>query len=908
MNSGEKLDNKNNKNSSRFLKRFLGIISVSIIASILIIYVFLDGFIKSRIIREVNNSSQGLYNLTIDQLDAKFWSGAIAMKDVWLRPDKTKLNTLKLKDSLASIPDVNLHFDSVNISTIRWIRYLLNKEKLEIGTVLIDRPDFIIHNDIRGETTIKIGEQNFLDLLPGIIAAFTGSLRIDAILVKDGHLHYDLHGKNGVVHQIADSVYIDLQKIIIDTLESNNALYSKKAFIQLNNYTLTSDDNRHKFIIKKIRGAIHDSTLMARDIFYLQKDSIDNSKDLMKIVVESVNSHGVDYGNLLKDKKIFLRSLVIQSPVVDLNASENPIEKYGNSKDSEEQQKSILDVVAPYISGAFRIDTLSVKNGAINYQILNDKIHIFQSANHINLDFSRVVVDTTFKKSDLYVENMNVSLQNYHLKKDKESELKVKFVKASVGDSILQLKDVAYVNLTNDLYKISAKSIVGDGIDYMLMLDKKKLNLNSLSIISPQIEIVSISKKTNSKKYSSSKDFFRTAMGPFSDASFVVRKLDIKKAAFKIKIQGTKDIIEQNIDNLNLKVFDIKIDSSIADLNKLYNYFEGDINGYQLKVFKDNIKLQIEDVAIDSRQKKLSADNFVLTQIKSFGPTQRFYFIDSIQAVSIKGFDFDKLLSKQEVFAEDVEVENMNLKITYDGDKDFKTNSVHRMPQGLFQRIKFNLDIDTVNFKNSSILYSGKSKDEQKPDLLSLDKFNAGISNLTNRSSKMSDSTPALIKGSAYVLGEGLLEFHMEMPLLSKQFNMHYGGVMGNMNGQKFNDLLHSEGIRVESGEILPSTFEVDVINGTAFGEIQFVYKDLHIEMFDLKDQEEKRKKFMSLLGNFTVKNSNPNHRGEHPEVVNVCARVTDEDSFFNFIWRILSDGITRTVVKDTIYKVKNEN
>jgi hypothetical protein len=184
---------KNTGRSLKFLKWLVGILLVLSAGFIMFVYVFLDSIVKKQIIKGVYQASEGLYALEIDHLNAEFWSGAIEMEKVWLRPNKEVLRYLRVSDTSNYIPNVNLYFDSVSISRIGWFRYLLNREKLEIGKVLISRPDFLIEGKITG-ATVREENRNFLELLPGIIAAFTGSLRIEEIMVRNGRLHYDLTG------------------------------------------------------------------------------------------------------------------------------------------------------------------------------------------------------------------------------------------------------------------------------------------------------------------------------------------------------------------------------------------------------------------------------------------------------------------------------------------------------------------------------------------------------------------------------------------------------------------------------------------------------------------------------------------------------------------------------------------
>ncbi|MBX9852082.1 MAG: hypothetical protein K2X86_10020, partial [Cytophagaceae bacterium] len=74
-----------------FLKWTAGLLIILSLLIIPFIYFFLDAIVKHRIIEGVHKSSEGLYILQIEELDAKFWSGAISMKDVYFKPDAERL-------------------------------------------------------------------------------------------------------------------------------------------------------------------------------------------------------------------------------------------------------------------------------------------------------------------------------------------------------------------------------------------------------------------------------------------------------------------------------------------------------------------------------------------------------------------------------------------------------------------------------------------------------------------------------------------------------------------------------------------------------------------------------------------------------------------------------------------------
>lgn len=889
---------------TRFLKWILSILFFLSFCFILFVYVFLDPLIKHRIKKGVHESSEGLYNLEIGDLDAKFWSGAITMDNVWLRPDSIQLKKIKSKDTSAVTSDVNLYFDSVSISHIKWFRYILNNKKLEVGEVLIERPDFIVHSYFSEHKTIRQSDRNFLDLLPGIIAAFTGSLQIEAILVSNGHLHYDIHGKTGVVHQLADSIFIDLKKIRIDTAATKNDLYADSVFLDIKNYHLHTPDNLNTLHIKSASGTVHDSVLNLKDIHYFRKDSLkEQYKDVFEVSLRQVEGRGVDYGNLLRDQKIFLRTMILHAPDVELQSSENPIEKE-EAADTNGNEKTLLDNIVPYLTGAFKIDTLSVLNGRINYKIVNSTKNIAQSAENIFLNFSRILVDTVVTGSKIYAEDMTVNLENYKLKKGDFSELNIASMKASVKDSLLQIGAIRFYEKKNDVYYIAANEVKGKGVDFRKILEEKKANMSSLVIKSPSINIVSGKvKKEAAKKYESPKAFFNEVLGPLADASLRVDKLIITNADIKYETHSKAGIIAQRAKQVTFRLDDVKVDSASAMSLDFFRGVRVTMDDYELKVHKQNFKINIDNVKANSLEENILLKDMRITQIQSFADTQRYYFVNTINRIRADKFDFQRLVRTRELHTQLLNVDEMNLEIFLDAGELVKPEYIHNMPHELMKKIIMYIRIDTANFSDSRLIYSNQEKTVIEPAVLKFDEMNFSVYNFTNDPKLMTDSTPAYFCGTALLMGEGKMYTTISIPLLASDFNGHFEGKIDSMRGEVFNSLLAIGGFKMTSGILLPSSFEGDIINGNAKGALQLVYQNLHIQLLD--EKEEPTKKFRSKLANFVVKNNNPNDDEEEPEIVPLSAQRTPEDGFFFFLWRTIQSGIIETITKSTLYTEK---
>ncbi|MBX9851813.1 MAG: hypothetical protein K2X86_08650 [Cytophagaceae bacterium] len=785
-------------------------------------------------------------------------------------------------------------------SSIKWFGYLLNNKKLEVGKVLLDNPSFLINTKAHPGKSIRETDRNFLELLPGIIAAFTGSLRIEGILIRNGSLQYDVQGRQGITHQLADSIWVDLQKIVIDTISTKKTLYSDKAFISLSNYILKNPGNLNNLSIGRVYGAVHDSILNAQDIYFHKQDSANAKfKDELILSLDKIQTRGVDYSRFLKDKKIAIRTMILYQPDVKMKSSDSPVTR---QEVKNEQQPSILDQVIPYISGSFRMDTLAIKNGKINYKIENSGKSIMQSADHINLQFSRVLIDTLKKNHEVFAEDMSLQLSNYNLTKKDVSELNIASLSASLKDSSLLIKRINFKNSKGNTYSFSAERIFGNGIDYMKMLTEDAA-FNALKITRPSITIKAREENNKTTKhFDNPQVFFRSVFGPLADASLKIKKFIIENGDINYSIKSDSGFIEQNANDLFVRINEVKIDSVSAMDYDFYKSFVLSGNNYQVKVHQENFVVKVTDFSMNSEKSQILLNKLSISQIRSFGELQRYYFINTIESAVLENFQFDKLISESKIHSGSLDINKMNLRILLDDGKPNIPDYLHYMPNELMQKLHVYLRMDSVKLNDAYIGYEAHDPEYKEAGKLSFEKLNLTAYNIANDTILMTDFTPAIARGSMYIMGEGLMDFYIESPLMSKKFNVRFGGTIDSMEGRYFNSLLAFGGIRLESGELLPSTFDVTVKNGSANGQMQFVYKDLHVKILD--DNEEP-KKFASVLGNFAIKNHNPNDKDEEPETVFLCARRTDEDGFFNFIWRTLKGGIVETVTKSTVYSVK---
>jgi hypothetical protein len=902
------MEQEGKKKKTHFIKAFwewiVGILFVITFLGVVFVYFFLDSIVKNRIVEGVNHASAGLYVLEIEDLTAEFWTGAIKMNNVWLRPDGTVLQKMREVDSMAYIPNVNLRLDSVSISSIRWLRYLLSNKKLEIGTVRISKPDCIVQAHLNYNSTIKESNRNFLDYLPGMIAAFTGSLRIDAIEVDEGNVHFDLHTKEGMIHQLADSIKMDIRKILIDTLSPRSALYSEKALIDIRNYRFSTPDNLSSLKIKRIYGRVEDSILTIVNINYRHKDSLNEKyPDEVHVNIKDVETKGVDFRHLLQNQKVALRTMKFKEPHVRILSS--GIKPVDSSKvAAQSSDSSILNQISPYIAENFLMDSFSIENGFVSYDINSNKDKTHQSAENIYLHFTSINLDSIKQKSSKSIEDVNLKLRNYIFTKDDNLELSINSFYASVKDSLLSLKKFSFKSFGEDTFQVEAAVFKGNGMDYIEMARNKRANLEAITILNPDILIISNPSKDPTGKAKvktrNGRKFFEESLGPLVDASLKAKNVIIKDGKITSFIRTRHSTIEQTGNNLSLIIKDLKFDSSSANRYEFYESFNLDVNQYSVKVHGENFKIDIANVQADSKNGRLDLNDVEVSQIRSYGPEQRYFFINKIKHALASNVDFERFLIWQEVHTRRLTIDEMDLRIFLDEGKAVRPSYASDMPQDLMRKLPFYLRVDTVKINNSNIAYLDQDKKLNEPGRITFERLDLLALNFTNDSTIMTDAYPATLEGKTYIMGKGLLKFRIIIPLLSKAFDTYFSGSIDTLDGKAFNSLLAFADVQITRGRILPGEFQVEINEGSAAGRLRFQYEDLHLKVINPKSH--KVAKLKSLVGNFMVKNGNPKKKGDDPEIVPVCGKISNEDGFFYFMWKVLRDGIITTVTKDSVY------
>jgi hypothetical protein len=333
-------------------------------------------------------------------------------------------------------------------------------------------------------------------------------------------------------------------------------------------------------------------------------------------------------------------------------------------------------------------------------------------------------------------------------------------------------------------------------------------------------------------------------------------------------------------------------DDISINLHNYELYPTGDLYGYRIQAATFDGKSGIAKLDRITIQPK-TTDAVFMQQLTVRVPRLKI----RMQEILIRKFNLFQALHKKALNMEAVVVESATIEVYQN--KNLPLSRHKKMPHELFRAIKPYLNIDTILLRNSKILYTEyKGTEEGKLDF---ENVNGVLLNITNDTLKMSAATPARVDARAELLGAGVLDLSLQLPLLSSNFQCDYTANLGIIDVTLLNQfVVDKNNIRVESGDVEQVFLKVKVRNGLAKGTLEATYDDLKISILGKKTGD--KKTLVSAIANIVLRGKNEKGSKKNPfKVGTIYYKREPTDGILRFISRTAQMGLLETLVPRNI-------
>jgi hypothetical protein len=317
--------------------------------------------------------------------------------------------------------------------------------------------------------------------------------------------------------------------------------------------------------------------------------------------------------------------------------------------------------------------------------------------------------------------------------------------------------------------------------------------------------------------------------------------------------------------------------------DSLYTFNVGKMN-----VIYSDSALVIDSVKVVPNYSKRRFAEIAGKQTDRFDISARklyFHSVDLKTFIEYHGFDCKKL-----------EIQRFNLRAFRDKN-DTRHFAVPMSVQQLLRESPVFVNIDTIELKQSNIIYEEVAPGKKAPGVISFDNIEASLTGITNDSVRIQENSKIVVEAVSKLSGEGTVKALFIIPMKATGMEFFCGGLITGVPLKTLNKMVEpTAGISFSSGFIDSIDFEFNAGDVESRGWMKFRYKDLQIELPESgKNNTFGEKLMVFLANNLIIKKNNPSGEG-YASKVPLHYERNRQRFMFNYTWKTLYSGIKETV------------
>ena len=460
--------------------------------------------------------------------------------------------------------------------------------------------------------------------------------------------------------------------------------------------------------------------------------------------------------------------------------------------------------------------------------------------------------------------------------------------------------------LPDNIYQAKVNDIKLTGVRPWTIFFSNKLELGTIAIKDPSVQLLHEKQSYNSLK---------TAKSPYEIISKFVKSFSVKKIIFEninftYTNQGSPNKSRiSRVENLNLEVFDLLIDStSDKDLKRFY-YTKGCIfNLKQIQIpSQDSLNtIKISELLFSTVTRSLSMKHMVLQprfkemeySVRTNGDDRIGIIFDDIKLEEI---DIKKLFEDKKIYAESLNINHGKVTVFTDT-RTFNVppKSPYRpFPHEAFKDWGLKFKIDTIKMNNFNITYSEYNPGTKSAGNVIFKRVKGNINNFTNDTIPLKTNPNCLVTFKGYLMNRAAITLKFDFDMMAPKGDFMFMGNVKKMEIPHLNQVTASLGFaKAEKGTLNDFTCNLKGDRYGLKGSATMLYQDLNVTILKKGDEVGlKKRKLLSFFANeFVIKDSNP--IGKQPVRVSTIQyeRIPTKPFFFT-LWKSILSGITQSVM-----------
>ncbi|RYU86165.1 hypothetical protein EWM62_18330 [Mucilaginibacter terrigena] len=447
------------------------------------------------------------------------------------------------------------------------------------------------------------------------------------------------------------------------------------------------------------------------------------------------------------------------------------------------------------------------------------------------------------------------------------------------------------------LYELHVNRLIISNAHPFELYFKKKLNIGRIALNEPEIRI----NKYAEKKADTAKKDDRTLYQKISKSLKLIHVGEILFTNINYKqfnYTGPK-VAKSELKEMDVKVTDLLIDSATQTDTSRFLYSRDittELKNYNSKSADGLYNFKVKSVKLSTQTKKLTIAGLDLKPIDHtlfFQKSKKDRFTLRMQDITLYNFDYITYQKSQTIDVKKMVINKGKFEVfsNYNGPLQTTDRLVTFPHWAIRHAIKATLNIDTLDLKHMSVMYSQLNKASKKFGHLKFDNINGRFLNLTNRKEDLAKNNITTANLTSYFMGKAKLDLHFVFNLNDATYNYAYKGHLAPMNMADVNPVLMPLSmVKITSGRVTSFDFNVHSTQKVSKGTVSFLYHDLKVDV--LRPDYTKKTLISALANAVIIKHDNPDDGDKTPRLANVVYIRPANFPFFKTVWHVLLNGI----------------
>lgn len=356
------------------------------------------------------------------------------------------------------------------------------------------------------------------------------------------------------------------------------------------------------------------------------------------------------------------------------------------------------------------------------------------------------------------------------------------------------------------------------------------------------------------------------------------------------------------------QLFDVNIsDSTAYDTSRILFAKRADLSVKKVVIGngKGQYRFIFNDIDLDIAQRLFTVQSISMAPrlneaafVRSLTYQQDRYDLDFTR-LRFTDINVQGLLSGS-LIAGELEMGDASFKIFRDKSlpRDGKSK-VGKYPQQALVKVPFDLSIRKLTINHGFIEYKEKNPKTDSSGSIRFHDVYATLHNITNRKDDIDKDSVCTLHFNSNFLDKAALKATLSMYLNSNNGRFTIKGYMKGARATVFNLVAKPLGMaEFEEGSVNSLEFDLAGNDYAMNGSLLMRYDGLKVSLLKQDEEEKKykKKKLASFIANMTIKDANPNKKGELRRVHLVNFPRDPQKSFFNLLWKSIFAGVKETV------------